>query len=659
MLLQSIELENFRQFVKEKVDFSTDKEKNVTLIIGDNGTGKTTFAQAFMWCLYGSTDFNDKILLNRAIQEKMTPDETYTVRVKLSLIHGSAFYEIERKQDYKKSFGNKIIPSNTILNVSIKSEDGNTKYLKPLECETEIKRILPEELSKYFFFDGERIEKMSKEIANGKRSGSFKQAVTGLTGLQATQTALLHLKPGRSTSVMGKINEGYSGDSAEKLNNYTKKITDLEEEIERIDNRLAEIDDEMRTAKVSKNQFQEEIKKYAESEKLQKEREDLQGNVIALKKNKATLIKNACSVFNRNAGQFFALPLVDRALDIVNKSDFSDKTIPEMHSKTIKFLLNRGICICGTHLDQGSVAYNKVNELIDYLPPQSIGVVVQQFIKDSRLTYSNETSLFSELTSQIESISMNDDSISDLEQRIEIISQKLSGGDVSFTVNKLNEQIKICDEQLKDNEAEKFKLISNLGAKTQEKNTKESERAQLTLLDKQNRQIEITREYAQKVYDELLEEYTQREKEIREELEVSMNDIFKSIYNGGLSLNIDENYNIDVYASDVAGVETSTAQSISVIFAFITAIIKMARKSYEENQDVSYSEPYPLVMDAPLSAFDKRRIEAICKSLPETAEQVIIFIKDTDGELAEEHLGSKVNARHSFNKIDEFHTELN
>ena len=61
----------------------------------------------------------------------------------------------------------------------------------------------------------------------------------------------------------------------------------------------------------------------------------------------------------------------------------------------------------------------------------------------------------------------------------------------------------------------------------------------------------------------------------------------------------------------------------------------MAKDSQNSGSNDGYSEPYPLVMDAPLSAFDKRRIEAICKAIPETAEQVIIFIKDTDGELAE------------------------
>ena len=63
-------------------------------------------------------------------------------------------------------------------------------------------------------------------------------------------------------------------------------------------------------------------------------------------------------------------------------------------------------------------------------------------------------------------------------------------------------------------------------------------------------------------------------------------------------------------------------------------------------------------MDAPLSAFDKRRIKTVCKALPETAEQVVIFIKDTDGELAEEYMGDRIGKRHKFDKKNEFETIL-
>ena len=82
------------------------------------------------------------------------------------------------------------------------------------------------------------------------------------------------------------------------------------------------------------------------------------------------------------------------------------------------------------------------------------------------------------------------------------------------------------------------------------------------------------------------------------------------------------------------------------------------RNASDDDAKLLSSEPYPLVMDAPLSAFDKRRIQSVCESLPNTAEQVIIFIKDTDGELAEQFMGDKIGGRYSFDKKNEFETRL-
>lgn len=660
MLLKSIKLENFRQFVNDSIDFSTDPERNVTLIIGENGTGKTTFAQAFFWCLYGETSFSDKTMLNRTIAQNMKPDDKpVVVRVLLQLMHGSATYDIERKQDYRKNYNNKIQAANTVLSISVRGADGNTRYLKPAECETEIKKILPKELSTYFFFDGERVEKMSKEIASGRKSSGFADAVVGLTGLKGSLSALNHLSPTKSTSVIGKFSEEYTGDSVDKIREYTQKIDKLQARLDSIETRLSEIDDELESARINKSRFEEDIKQYADGEKLQNERDSLNRKLNATKKTKAQFIKHACSTFNLGMTTFFSMPLVKKALEIVSQSDLGGKDIPEMHSKTIDYLLKRGTCICGTHLDPGTIPYTKVMELMDYLPPQSIGVTVGQFIKDSRNKYQRDVSLLSDIQEELGLISQQDDVIEEIDADIALITERLDGADVREQVRKLNSQIQACAKVISDRELEQHQLLKNQGSLETEKKRAESERGELSLLDGANRNIEIYKAYALRIYSDLLAEYKGKELEIRKKLEQYINEIFKYIYNGGLSLQIDEKYNISVYVTEYdGGVETSTAQSISVIFAFISAIIKLARENQQENGDEAYSEPYPLVMDAPLSAFDKRRIEAICTAIPNTAEQVIIFIKDTDGDLAEEHLGSKVMKRHYFEKVDEFNTHL-
>ena len=41
----------------------------------------------------------------------------------------------------------------------------------------------------------------------------------------------------------------------------------------------------------------------------------------------------------------------------------------------------------------------------------------------------------------------------------------------------------------------------------------------------------------------------------------------------------------------------------------------------------------------------KFEIHRICNELPRIAEQVVIFIKDTDGELAEQHLADRIGTK--------------
>ena len=219
----------------------------------------------------------------------------------------------------------------------------------------------------------------------------------------------------------------------------------------------------------------------------------------------------------------------------------------------------------------------------------------------------------------------------------------------------MNRTIKTC-------KSERDECISKRGDAQGRMERADSQRGTLALLDNKNKQTQIYKAYAERIYKDLQTSYNQSEKDVRNKLQDTINDIFKQIYEGGLSISVDEKYHISVYADEYLGdVETSTAQSISVIFAFITGIIKLARdnrNAVNEDDKLLSSEPYPLVMDAPLSAFDKRRIQTICNTLPEIAEQVIIFIKDTDGEIAEEHMGDKIGAKYYFEKINVFETKI-
>lgn len=663
MLLESIKLHNFRQFRDESIDFAQGENgKNVTIIIGENGTGKTTFAQAFFWCMYGETEFSDKTILNKVVAAEMRPGQEERVEVTLSLRHGAVGYTLIREQVYHKDYNNNVKGDNTIFDIAIKDAGGNTTYVKKTQCEAEVKGILPKGLSRYFFFDGERIEKMSKDISSGKKSTDFAEAVKGLLGLNGFISAIAHFNPRSKNGVIGSYDSSFDAKSNKKISEYTDTIDRCNREIERLEARLETLDSQIESAKQHKGEKTEEIKQYAEGEELQEQKEKLQKQIRNAEIARANVYKAICKDFNSSMSTFFSMTLMKRALAFLAQEDFTGKDIPFMHTKTIEYLIKQKVCICGTHLDEGSVPYNKVMELINYLPPQSISTTISDFKKEARRRAGNSDDIVSQVQENLAVISSQDDDIAEKMDDIQSIDKKLSGGDVREKVRAINAEIQLCDETIRKSEDEKQKCDREIGGYIKERDRADAERRNLTLLDERNRKIEIYKAYAERIYSELLEVYSTSEAEIRRKLQDTINDIFKQIYEGGLYLTIDDKYHISVYANDYEGdVETSTAQSISVIFAFITGIIKMARENRNASDDgakLLSSEPYPLVMDAPLSAFDKRRIKTVCEALPKTAEQVIIFIKDTDGELAEDYMGDKIGSRHRFDKLNEFETVL-
>ncbi len=54
MKISKIELDNFRQYYgKVEFEFDTDSKKNIVVIVGVNGAGKSNLYNAITWCLYG------------------------------------------------------------------------------------------------------------------------------------------------------------------------------------------------------------------------------------------------------------------------------------------------------------------------------------------------------------------------------------------------------------------------------------------------------------------------------------------------------------------------------------------------------------------------------------------------------------------------------
>lgn len=661
MLLKSLLMKNFRQFKGEqKILFASDGEQNVTMIMGDNGTGKTTLAQAFTWCLYGETSFEDKILLCKSTSATMSPTSVESVRAELVLEHCKIEYTIITEQHYQKDLNGALKPFGQLTRtIAFKKSNGSQDYIKQSDIDLRLKEILPKELAKYFFFDGERIGNMSKEIRRG-RSQEFAGAVRSLLGLNAYTSALDHLGGRRKITVLKSYSNSYDDKSDSKISEYGHIIYACELEIESIDQRLTEIDAEIKIAQNKCSELSERILKNKDSETLATKKTELGSKINELEITKSAQVGKIKHFFYTHAPSFFAKKMMRDALDSLSKMDKLNKDVPNINDETIQYILAQKKCICGADVIAGNEAFKSLNDLLDYIPPKSVGNMIGEFVNScedkSRGVsfffddFSDKYKIFRQLGSDI---SDSNDEFMKLEARIGALEK----------VGRLQADLSRYENDILKLEDEKNIITLKKGGLENERKKAESSRSNLTSKDEANRKIKIYEAYAKYMFDTLNNEYSDEETRIRTQLQDTVNDLFRKIYNGGFSLSIDEKYNIQINVIDQAkdnaeDVETSSAQSISIIFAFISGVIKMARASQQAEEKMLISEPYPLVMDAPLSAFDKKRIKTVCEVLPAVAEQVIIFIKDTDGDLAEENLGHKIGKRYTFNKKNEFEVTI-
>lgn len=669
MLIKKIELKNFRQYIDTTIEFSTDKEKNVTLIMGDNGTGKTTLAQAFQWTLYGETSFLVQELINRKVREMMTLDgakSMKSVSVTLNIEYNGKEYIIKRLVTYKRRTLSKVEQfGDAKFTISFVNENGKLEYIPDYQKTYFIKRILPKDLSKFFFFDGEKIEAMSKNIQEGK-GREFKEAVYSLVGLEAMQNAIEHLQSTsyHKKSVIKTLKEDLEANSksVQMLEKYNLAIKNIEKQLEEKNVEKDNLEREIKKLDEVIMECQKTILSETPKMQLKEEYVKLDQDLKKLLKKKTDFIaKDLLKDFKLGFYGFCMIPIMTNPAisELLEISAPEKKIVPGLTKKTIEYLLQRELCLCGTCLQKNTPTYKLVEEFLEYSYPKTIAMLKEDYLKTRKTVEKEGKEYFSNMQRRIKELSELNAQIEGKETELAEKMNQLANTDKGEEAKKQKQQNELLKNKKNDELVTIKADIKNL---EKEKHRNEVEKEKLIIVDDNTVRAKRYLAYALEIYERMKKSYTDKENLYRAKLEEGMNEIFETIYDGNIKITIDEKYrifvSIDEKFSSSDEIERNTAQSYALIFAFITAVIDLAKKKV--NDDVLVKEDmidiekegYPLVMDAPLSAFDITRIKSICTEIPRIADQVIMFIKDTDGNIAEQYMHEKIGKRYTAKKVD-------
>ena len=651
MKIRIMNLENFRQFKgQQHLDFSTDAPKNVTVIMGENGAGKTTLEQAFLWCLYGNSGlgFANPELINREVRDFDLRRQGCTVGVEMEIEQEGKVYQLSRKQFH---YQNGRISEDFL----VRKRNENGEWERPLNDTASfatVKSILPQELSRFFFFDGERIDRMSKELTQKRDSQAFKDAVHGLVGMKPIYNAISHFGArNRRSSVIGKFNQEISVDANVTVQGLEERSSRLEQEIKKLKETYQQAEEERSRYDQAIGQINQKLLEMQDDIHRREQYDQLRTKAARIEKSVQAGKKSVFQQFAKGDSDFFLQPLLAQALGELKDADQLEKGVPHIQADTIRCLLERHRCICGAPLEHDEEKVRHLMELIPALPPNSISQMVGQFAREARQHVRHGEGFFDEFQQRVSRVRSDEQEWNRTQDKMHLLETSLADRNQAQELQRRRQQAKQQSEMCK---------ARALSAHTQMTTAQESKKAveekRLRILSQNERNLKnlLYLRYAEEVAQQLKETYVRKEKETRKELEETINRIFEEIYDGGIELHVSDDYNVRTIVTDTFGsakgddLEQNTAQSYAVIFAFISSIIELAKKpdafAGDDAMKVS-KESYPLVMDAPLSSFDKTRIARICQALPEIAEQVIIFIKDTDGETAEKYLDSRIGSK--------------
>jgi DNA sulfur modification protein DndD len=375
MKLLRARFENFRLLRELDLKFSTDSERNLTVVRAENETGKTTILTAMQWAFYG-----DEALPGDAKSYRLHPIDWPEARAQITVevdFETTSAAKAGRPAQTKKY---RLVRTATEDITSTGWQRGESRptlfELTPsgaqkLEySENRVRTELPPELREVFFTDGDRALSFIEADSTSIKRQRVENAIKALLGLSIVEDAAKHVR-----QASADVNRSVKNTQANvKVQEAAKKIERLDEEIARLEDEATAATDE----RVRCVERVETLSKKIETvlangdraelaEELQRTKQQRKQNEVLelqLAREHGDLFKSKVLARQLLANQVgVAASLLDK---LKERGDIPSQTIPVLGER-----LKIGLCICGEDLSEGDDDGRRRREHIEHMIEES------------------------------------------------------------------------------------------------------------------------------------------------------------------------------------------------------------------------------------------------------------------------------------------------
>lgn len=654
-------IENFGPFKGiQTVDF-VDAD-GVTIIWGNNGRGKTTLLNIIRYALFGKyqnrrgVDVDLPSLAN--LEGKK--DGKYDFKVILKMLNDGIRYELTRQYVVRRGISNPQKNDDYEEHVFLKKEGA---ILSPDQREHELNLIMPNEVSRFFLFDGELLQEYEELLMEGTQTGNtIKESIEQILGVPVLTNGAIDTEAALAEYRKEKNKTAQSNAQTQKI---AAQMTTLEAEKQEHTAELVRLREALNIVLGNKLKLEDEAQQSEHVSALIKSLEDLDGD-IEIKNASRDAILTSIVLATGEAWKGLVSSRVDSILREVDKQVKELEERESAHKVANHFLKEMKNAAMKHHCElcDQDIPDDKIEALVQRITAASneFGGLTEDEVKVLQSLRGRKSTLQSmKAESKKDVLELLEAQLATLEveiddatrQRKTVREELERHGDIEELSKDTKENVKQLAKCLKkvDNlkdgiqqEIDKIKEVESALAVLEEKLNKVSTDSETQIA---KRKVELC-EAINSIFEEGIASYRDK---LKDDVERDATELFVQISNDPdyTSLKINDNYGLFMVHSSGEIVPLRSAGFEHVVaLSLIGALHKNAPLRG------------PIIMDSPFGRLDPTHKGNITKILPKMSEQIVLlaYTHEIDEQTARDTLGSVLKREYRLQRYTSFNTQI-
>lgn len=622
MKLIDLKVKNFMPYKGEQfLKFPTDPSANILVVYGDNMRGKTSLLNAIRWGFYGTAYSRHMatIGLDKIVNIEAAQSGDWNVAVEINFEANGNQYHLIRSASKKSHISKPSGSMDFDQTVYLKK---NGSLLSAHQVEPEINLYAPEQVSRFFLFDGELLQEYEMLLDEASASGvEIKKAIEQVLGVPAlingrdeAQTLLKNAQKTQNKEIT-KINE--MSLLAEKQRKLQEQDDSKERDIEASKLQLKQIREEKAT-------LDDELEALNRLSTIANELDNKKKDRKRVLDEQETLKQEFLSVASSAWKDLLRPKLIleqDRLLvELQKKTDsFSRSGALQLEINQVKSIINLSTCptcqqdVSDTYRLKYEDRLKSLEETFSTLSSDK-EALVSVSSKLQALSTVLKTTVQGTLQQINKKIRQNDIEITRLENSIDILGEQLQGHESG----EINRKRKYHDSLI-SSETKLEATIENLESE-RSKIRRQSEALTREIganpMAKNSRATILSNTYAalESIFKDSIDVLRER---LKVEVEKNATEAFLSLTTQKLysGLKINDGYGLKILDENQNEVPLRSAGAEQIVaLSLIDGLSRTGRKAG------------PVVMDTPFGRLDPKHRENILNYLPTKASQLVLLV---------------------------------